>query len=89
MRFNNHRGVGGGGEMNGRSNEKRRAGMVSEVTMTYIGNLNPKAGRRQANEVRDQKTIVVTTRTNIRVPRNQVQRVSVKGENERMLRKWV
>lgn len=75
--------------MNGRSNEKRRAGMVSEVTMTYIGNLNPKAGRRQANEVRDQETIVVTTRTNIRVPRNRVQRVSVKGENERMLRKWV
>lgn len=66
MRFKNHRGVGGG-EMNGRSNEKKRAGMV---TMTYIGNLNPKAGRRQANEVRDQKTIVVTTRTNIRVPRN-------------------
>lgn len=69
MRFKNHRGVGGG-EMNGRSNEKKRAGMVSEVTMTYIGNLNPKAERRQANEVRDQKTIVVTTRTNIRVPRN-------------------
>lgn len=44
--------------------------MVSEVTMTYIGNLDPKAERRQANEVRDQKTIVVTTRTNIRVPRN-------------------
>lgn len=79
----------GGGEMNGWSNERRRAGMVSEVTMTYIGNLDPKAERRQANEVRDQKTIVVTTRTNIRVPRNRVQRVSVKGENERMLRKWV
>lgn len=66
--------------MNGWSNEKKRAGMVSEVTMTYIGNLDPKAERRQANEVRDQKTIVVTTRANTREPRNRVQRVSVKGE---------
>lgn len=55
MQFENRRGVGRGGElMVDPMSEGERAGMVSEVAMTYIGNLDPKAGddRSMRSEIR-------------------------------------